>query len=351
MRHIRITGIVLVLIVLVLLLGLKTYYDAGEFKQIESRCDCTCVGIPGISGPEDIDLDYENGIAYISSDDRASALKGKPIPGAIYSYDIKYYRMRKLMCELHFDFHPHGIDLFRDKSGNTLLFVVNHRRQGHYIEIFEVKRDRLVHRESIKDEKLLTSPNDITVVNERMFYVTNDHGYKSSFGKMIEDYLQLDLSYVLFFDGKKFRKVAENLKYANGISMGGDGELLYVASPVGKLVRVYNRNMKTNDLAFRNDIHLNSGVDNLHVDNEGKIWAACHPKLLTFVRHSKDPSLLSPSQVKVISFKGLDDYSIHEVFMDSGKLISGSTVAVPFGNTFLVGSVFDDHVLRCEIKK
>ncbi len=351
MRHPRITGIVLVVTVLVLLLGLKTYYDAGEFKVIESRNDHNCIEIPGVYGPEDIDLDHEKGVAYISSDDRASMLRGEVKQGAIYSYDMKHHRLRKLSCKLHFDFHPHGIDLFRDKSGAILLFVVNHRRNGHYVEIFEVKKDRLIHRESILDDRLLTSPNDITVVNERMFYVTNDHGNTSKPGKMIEDYLQLDLSYVLFFDGKKFRKVAENLKYANGISISGDGHLLFVASSVGKLIRVYDRDTENGDLSFRNDIHLNSGVDNLHVDTEGKIWAACHPKLLTFIRHSKNPSLLSPSQVMVISFNGQDDYSIREVFIDTGKLLSGSTVAVPFGDSFLVGAVFDDHVLRCVINK
>ena len=181
-----------------------------------------------------------------------------------------------------------------------------------------------------------------------MFYVTNDHGYTSKLGKMLEEYLQLGASYVLFFDGKKFRKVAENLKYANGIKMNKSGNLVYVATPVGKLIRVFSRDRETSNLTILQDIHINSGVDNIHIDPEGKLWAACHPKLLTFVKNTKKPSLLSPSQVIVISFKGIENYSLYEVFTDTGELLSGSTVAVPFENIFLVGSVFDDHLLRCE---
>ncbi len=348
MRHSRITTIIMVVVILVLLMGIKTYYDAGEFKHIESSCDCKCTEISGIPGPEDIDVDYQSGIAYISSDDRASALKGNVLPGAIYSYDLKNFRMRKLTGNLHFDFHPHGIELYKTDDGRKLLFVVNHRRRGHYIEIFEIKKRKLLHRESIRDKQMLTSPNDISVVNERMFYVTNDHGYTSKFGKMIEEYLQVGVSYVLFFDGKRFRKVAEKLKYANGIKMNKNGDLVYVAAPVAKLIRVFSRDIETSNLTFLQDIHLNSGVDNIHLDPAGKLWAACHPKLLTFVRHSKDPSLLSPSQVIVISFKGVEDYSLYEVFTDTGELLSGSTIAVPYDNMFLIGSVFDDHLLRCE---
>jgi len=63
------------------------------------------------------------------------------------------------------------------------------------------------------------SPNDILPVGPTSFYVTNDHGNSTVLGRMAEEYLQLARSYVLYYDGQNFRKVAEALAYANGINM------------------------------------------------------------------------------------------------------------------------------------
>jgi len=46
------------------------------------------------------------------------------------------------------EFNPHGIGLWIGKNGKS-LFVVNHRQDGHFVEIFGFKDNRLIHRESI----------------------------------------------------------------------------------------------------------------------------------------------------------------------------------------------------------
>ena len=66
---------------------------------------------------------------------------------------------------------------------------------------------------------MLISPNDIVLISEDEFYVTNDHGSKKMRGKLIEDYLQLSRSNVLHYDGQKFKIVVSNLQYANGVNI------------------------------------------------------------------------------------------------------------------------------------
>ncbi|MCK4821210.1 SMP-30/gluconolactonase/LRE family protein, partial [bacterium] len=214
----------------------------------------------------------------------------------------------------------------------------------------EYRKMRLKHIESIQGN-LMTSPNDITAIGERHFYVTNDHGATSPLGRKAEDYLRLSISYVLFFDGSEFRKVAGDMSYANGMALSNDKRTLYVSSTVGGLIRLFSRDKKSGDLKFIKDIVLKTGVDNLNVDNNGNLWVGCHPKLLTFVKHSKDPLKRSPSQILKIRFNKTGGYSVDEVYLNSGKEISGSSVGVLYRDRFLIGSVFENRFLDCRLVK
>ncbi len=242
------------------------------------------------------------------------------------------------------------LSLYIDENGATSLFVVNHRRGGEFIEIFDYRDSTLVHRESIGGE-LMTSPNDVVAVGPRRFYVTNDHGNVSAFGKTAEEYLRLARSYVLYYDGQSFKKVAEGILYANGINASHDGKTIYVAACTGLKIHLYDRDAVSGTLRLRNEIPLGTGVDNIELDAEGNLWAAAHPQLLTFTRHAKDASKLSPSEILKISFISNGDYKIEQIYLNSGEEISGSSVGAVFGQKLLIGSVFEKHFLVCELNK
>jgi arylesterase/paraoxonase len=227
---------------------------------------------------------------------------------------------------------------------------VNHRHEGHFIEIFDYVENRLVYRESISGE-LMTSPNDVAAVGPRSFYVTNDHGNTSALGRTLEDYLRLEKSYVLYFDGERFTKAAEGLSYANGINLSGDGKTVFVAATTGLKIYVYDREASTNALSKREEIFLGTGVDNIEMDAAGNLWVAAHPQLLTFTRYAKDPANLSPSQVLKITLAPNGEHRIDEIFLDAGEALSGSTVGAVFGQKLLIGSVFDDKFLVCEMNE
>jgi len=111
---------------------------------------------------------------------------------------------------------------------------------------------------------------------------------------------------------------------------------------------VYNRGKGTGDLTLRHTIDLGTRPDNIEVDESGNLWIGCRPKLLTFVKYSKDPEELSPSQVLKVTVQKPASYTVDEIYPNTGEPLSGSSVAAVFGDTVLIGSVFDERVLLCK---
>ena len=347
-------NVIIILLAVVLALAvfvLKTYRDAGQFKTLRPHSPGPCQIVPGLQSSEDITIDPETGMAFISSDDRRpwfSGKKGKQ--GAIFAYNLLSTppRLINLTRDFTREFHPHGIGLYIGKDNTRLLFVVNHAGGKQYIEIFKLEGDKLVHLKTVSGP-LMISPNDVLPIGPMQFYVTNDHGSASKSGKMLEDYLQLARSYVLYFDGSRFKKVISGLKYANGININSKGDTVYVASTTGRAIEVYRRDRATGSLTWTKQIKLKTAPDNIEVDAQGRLWVGCHPKLLTFVKYAKDPHVHSPSQVMMIKVAEQSNDKITEVYLNDGLPISGSSVAAYYRHNLLIGSVFDPRFLVCKV--
>lgn len=349
--------LIIVIFVLALVLGglvVKTFYDAGEFKEIAPHFNGQVKAVAGVLSSEDITIHPPTAMAFISSDDRRAhwSDKRRPRQGAIFGLDLNSAQPQlvNLTADFPHQLNPHGIGLWTASNGDLSLLVVNHRDNGHFVEIFDYRKDRLVHRRSVSGP-LMHSPNDVIPVGTSSFYVTNDHGNSTEIGRMAEEYLQLARSYVLYYDGKSFRKVAEKLAYANGINISPDGRTVYVAATVGQKVYVYDRNLHNGDLTPREIIETGTGVDNIEIDQNGDLWIGCHPKLLTFVKYSKDPDALSPSQVIKVAQASPGQYDVKEIYLDNGRPLSGSSVGAVFEDKLLIGSVFDERFLLCRMQK
>ncbi len=341
-------SVIFFIIGFILFLVIKTLYDAGEFKSINPHFEGNCESVFGLNGPEDITI-LNNGIAFISVDDRWKTLAENPSQGHIYSYDLndEYPELINLTSNLEFDFHPHGISVFEDSLENVHLFVVNHVDNIHSIEVFNFKNKKLIHENTIKSS-LLISPNDLVAINENQFYVTNDHGVSSRFIKTMQDYLQVSNSNVIFYDGSKFNISAIGLRYANGINISSDKKLVYVAETIGQKLSIYSRNEETNELHLINVLKMNSGVDNIEIDENENLWIGSHPQMLAFSRHAKDQHKLSPSQVLRVSQDSTHNYIFDEIYLNNGESISGSSVSAIHKNNILIGAVFADHFLHCK---
>jgi len=354
-KIITITIVTLVVIVGYVVMGMLV--PAGMFKTIKPHLEGTATNLSlDVAGPEDITIDPQSGLAFISVDDRRmnrhdpGSVEGKIL---LMNLTDSIPRPKNITPVDLLDFHPHGISFWKEPNGRAFLFVVNHRKAytEHTIERFEWKNDSLIHLESILDTELLTSPNDITAVGERSFYVTNDHGYPNQgLSRTLEDYLQRAISYVNYYNGSSLKKVATGIAYANGINQSGDHLKIFVASTTGRKVLIYTRDLISGALNLQAEVKVNTGVDNIELDNRGALWIGCHPQLLKFVAHANDPTKFSPSQVIKIMEGNSGKYEVEEVFLNDGTSYSGSSVAAIYNHTLLIGSVFEPSILLCTLK-
>ena len=232
---------------LILLLGVVGWvvdllWTAGQFKTIEPHFAGQCNPVTGVIGAEDITLHPRTGVAFISACDRRAVIEGRPGRGGIYAYDLNANPpgLVNLTPDASEDFQPHGISLFVGEDGNDTLFIINHEAGKHQIEIYDLKNEKLVHRKTISDP-MLVSPNDLVAVGPNSFYVTNDHRFVSGFKRMIEDYMRLGLSNVLYYDGSHFKEAASGFAYANGINVSADGKILYLSATSKRTLYIFDR--------------------------------------------------------------------------------------------------------------
>jgi arylesterase / paraoxonase len=341
------------LLVLILIIAgwvLNLVWDAGQFKDLKPHFAGNCQKVSGVVGPEDVTIHPKTGIAYISAYDRRAVLNGKDVERGIYAYDTRLDNPRPelLTTGPGNDFRPHGISLYSSASGEDRLFVINHSGNQHSIEVFEIQADKLEHKKTFKSP-LLISPNDIVAVGPDRFYATNDHGNPPGLQRTLEDYLKLSNAGVVYFNGKDFSQAASGFQYANGINVSADGKTIYLATTIGKSLHFFNRDIESGTLQERSVIDLETGLDNIELDQEGNLWIGAHPKLLSFIAHAGDAEKISPSQLFKISSLSLNQPVVEEIYLDTGDELSASSVVAVRGKRLIVGAVFDDHILDCTL--
>ncbi|MEQ6120251.1 SMP-30/gluconolactonase/LRE family protein [Reichenbachiella sp. MALMAid0571] len=342
--------------VIIFLLGIiyftgSTIIDSGTFKTIENKFTGEVTTIyNSMSGTEDMAIDRERGLLFISSSDRWSLIRGEKAPNdGIYLLQIDSGTAPvKLETTYSGDFHPHGISFF-EQNGESFLYAVNHNNQGDYVEAFKFENNQLTHIRTFENETM-NCPNDLVVVDKHKFYVTNDHGNKEGVMRTMEDYLKIPSSYLLYYDGEKFSKAYDGLNYANGVAVSHDGRKLYLTHTTARELLTFNRNPDTGFLEVESTLKLGTGVDNINIDEKGNIWVGAHPKLFAFVEHAGNPAKKSPSEVLKVTPHGAKVFGVEKIYLNSGEELSGSSVAVTYKGEIFIGAVFEKKLLRGRLK-
>ncbi|MEI9929635.1 MAG: SMP-30/gluconolactonase/LRE family protein [Rhizomicrobium sp.] len=361
----------------------------GMFASVTPGFAGTCRTVGGVVGAEDMQIDRKDGLVFISASDRRAILAGKPddkdglyvialreswivakAGGSVVTSDSKDGKSSSSpretpagviarLSDASVDFHPHGISLFRGADGSLTLMAINHRTDGKStIEIFNVKLrlkgvlgPNIISLSEIGDieSDRLISPNDLVAVGKEQFYVTNDHGSRTPFGRMLETYLMLPRANVLYFDGNVFKEVANNLVFANGINISPDGNRLYVAETTPHQIQTFNRDLFSGKLTPDATFTLPSGPDNIDVDDKGDLWVAAHPKLFGVLAYRDDPSKPSPSEVFRIPVKSGELRDAQQIYANLGEQIGAASVGAVAGGHLFIGSIFDPKILDCTL--
>lgn len=324
---------------------------AGVFLDIPHKSAGTCRAVSGggIAGIEDLAIDPETRVAYLSGYDRWALMRGETVRGAIWTYSLDEPDAVPVDVTggvLTGGFHPHGISLYRGPDGRKVLFVINHFGGRHSVEIFDVEGSVLAHRMTVEGEGMV-SPNDVVGTGPRSFYVTNDHGYPPGLMRTVEDLARLRVSTVLHFDGETWKTVLEGVGGANGINMSADGRSLYVAAMSERAVRVLDRDPVTHDVAPRAIVDVPGYADNIDVETEGSLLLGVHTKVLSFLGHVGDETQLSPSHVMRLRADGKGSFVPETVHYSDGSDISAASVGAAVPGRLLVGAVFDRKILDC----
>lgn len=326
---------------------------SGTFVKLENQLVEQCRRIDIAPGAEDVQVDPETNIAFITAMERRAwyhdGIASAADTNGIYILNLSTTDLAAIPPAIKVspanmeNFNPHGLYLWSD-GNEKRLFVVNHPITGEeIIEIFSVGDDNfLTHLESISFDAM-HSPNDVVAVGPRQFYATNDKGFEGGIMETLEAYLALPLSNAVYFDGRDGKIAAKGLKYANGINISPDGKTIYIAEFLRRKITAFSRDNE-GVLKKIKSMTVPTGPDNIDVDRDGMIWTAGHTKVFDFMAHAKDPINIAPSHAARLD---PSTGKVETVFVSTNGEINGSSVGAVGAGKLIIGPVFDGHVMVC----
>ena len=338
-------------------LGLDLASFGGTFRTLNPGFAGSCASVALGGSSEDIQIDRERGIAYLSFLDRATLAGGEPGDGTVMLLDLNVAEptARAAMNHDPESFRPHGLSLFKRGTTPARLFAISHRPDGsHSVEIaVQDSGGEFFPQETIRDPAFVR-PNAIAAVGPRQFYLANDSGTAGGFARTVEVLFRRGLATLIYYDGSEARIAATGLAFPAGLALSPDNTRLYVGEALAKSLRIYRRDLATGALTLDEKVALDSAPVNLNVDADGVVWIAAHPNLLALFSHLRDPTRLAPTQVLRFdprgarSAPGEADARLTQVYSNSGEQLSAGSVAANWRDEFLIGALFDRKVLICK---
>jgi len=334
-------GTLIVIVIICLAGGLYLYSLVN--RNIDEHFAGTCTDFAMNGSGEDVQIDRARGLAYVSLFDRLGTVKGEPVgPGDILRVDLTRTPPEATSALADGpELHPHGISLFIDGTGQRHLFVINHpedRKTGEEkIERYlEESPGVFRHKETFKSP-LITRANDLVAVGERQFYVAQDVDRRGG----------EKLTKLVYFDGKDYSVVAEDIHSGGGINAKADYTTLYISETGSKEIRVVSRDPSDGSVTTIQTIPLGTSPDNIDVAEDGSLWVGAHSNVAALAMHFI-MGAKAPSQVLRIDLNGAEPL-IEEMYLNAGQQISAGSGGTTYENKLLIGSITARKLLICEM--
>ncbi|MBC7530784.1 MAG: SMP-30/gluconolactonase/LRE family protein [Oligoflexus sp.] len=331
------TILLLIAVIIILLFGGKTLFDAGEFDTVWDHPlpDCRLLAL---AGAEDMTLVDEQKRALISAGDRQGLAPGQK--SGVYLYEGS--GSPNLIYET--EGHPHGISSIETELG-TRVFLVVHKAQGDVVQILDWNTSQLTVVKEVPFEDVRTL-NGIVAIDSEKFFVSQDLGMGNRLGQELEKLLRLPLGKLWLYDGRSPRVVKDSLLYPNGLALSPDRKILYLASTLGRSLIVFDYEPTTFSVKWRDQFALRTAPDNLKWAGE-RLLIGSHPQLFHLMAHSIDPlRFKAPSQL--IALDGLPGKpKLVELYSTKEGPLSAVASGVFLKDRVIMGTVFDKGVLDC----
>ena len=313
-----------------------------------------CRVVPGIEcGSEKISV-TRDGLAFITNGLKLlTNCNKKYLRGNIYLFDFNHpeKNVTKLVIQGEAidlkTFEPLGMDVYEDFTKGTIkLYVINHG--GDAVEVFQYDKNNpvLKHLETITDNKFHCL-DDITIIDENRFYLTNFQQYCHSsyfFIKASEFFLQMKTAAIVYYDHTKSTVVADGESFLNGITLSKDkSQIFSVSTSTGQLL-VYDRNENSGRLHLRKKLFIGHHPDNIFTDIfTGHLYVGTQKEPFAHVAVSLNKTeYCSASGIKLkAKSEKWDDVDIEEVFHHDGKnFVHGVSSVAYYKGHYLFGTVF-----------
>ncbi|KAG4439634.1 hypothetical protein IFR05_004883 [Cadophora sp. M221] len=240
------------------------------------------------------------------------------------------------------------------------------------IEVFEHTRgsETLEHVKTISHE-VVSTPNGLLASGDGGVYITNDHDSKTGKFRFLEMIFGGGSVAYCTLAGKCHLAAQTGFKFANGITSLPSPSTspktpptIYVANSAKGFISTHFPSPSNNTLTRGEDIPLNMPIDNLSIDSNGDIFAACFPDVLSLVANLdgpiREPLREIPSTVFRIR-RVVDEsegegemgvrHVVEKVLEDiEGRVLPGATTAVHDVKTdsFWLGGVASPFITVCE---
>ncbi|WP_446831436.1 hypothetical protein [Candidatus Foliamicus sp.] len=343
-------GAIGVILGILVLAGAAAMGRMNAFTEVEEALPFACetVLLPGSA--EDIVIDRQRGVAYLSVLDRRALTVNRNVRGIIFALDLEAnpVGMSLALAQTPGHLHPHGMSLYQDADGTTRLFVINHplERGGEdpeQVEIYERREDGLLHHLRSVTSDLLNSPNDLQALGPEQFVAVNDTGATTGFQRLQEFLFGAGLAKAVHFDGQSMQVAAERLAGGAGIAYA-DGRIV-IAETQGKRLRFMTLDADGR-LSEESRVSMPGFPDNIDADADGMLWVAEHPNGMALGRHFGDAEYPAPSRFYRIAADGT---GLELVAADSGRRHSAGSVAARYRDKLLLGSITEPRVLVCQL--
>lgn len=353
MRIVKTVFKILGLLLLVSVLGtLYVLNRGGAFREIKPHFAGRCDSLPLDGSAEDITVDRERSLAYISYMDRAALIRGEAVQGTVMRIDLNRQPLvlEDALLDRPAHLRTHGLSLYISPEGKRSLFVINHPvnrgTEPELVEVFdEVAPGQFRHRETFSSP-LFNSPNDLAAVGPRQFYVANDKALKGGLAAGLQQ-LGIGASPLTYFDGEEARIAIDDIASGGGINVSAGGGTLYVSETSGQRIRVLQRDPASGAVTELGRIPVPTSPDNIDVAADSSLTVAGHANTMKLIMHfiKGEPA---PTQVlRVIPDNG-GDAAVDEIYLNAGDQISAGSVGVTYGNKLLIGSITAKQLLVCE---
>ncbi|MCB0546659.1 MAG: SMP-30/gluconolactonase/LRE family protein [Phaeodactylibacter sp.] len=325
--------------------------------------DTPYTATPIFTGPgtEDMALDTSQGYPrlIVSCDER----RGKrPPSGSFYAINLQTRDTLRLAFdqdpstlfpndEKLSDWHPHGIALAR-LGGTDYLYSVTHRgkKRGQGYRSDEILRFRIgadtLFYDTLYRDKALKTPNDIFVLSDGSFYVSNILK-KSSMWQFIRGAFGAKTGNIVYYHPENgWKAPLSKQAYPNGIFVDEAAQHLYMMHGACQEANRYTLSAP-GQIAPGSKTTAPQKIamgDNLTRDSQGYLWATSHPCLFKFLKHSKGKGP-APSLAYRIDPQTME---AELVYQNNGEEISAASTALWHDGKLYLSQVFDNFVLEID---